>query len=387
MKYKKIIILVPYFYPGYRSGGPSKSVFNLAQKLVENGANVEVITLNKDTNNKLYEHHEISSFLNRNDVTFNVNYVKKINLITIFNLVRTNKDSVWVLNSFFHFNFSIFICSILKVFSLNKLTVYLFPRGEFDTGALSIKYRKKSIYIFMSKLFQIYSNIIALGSTEKELNFIRKSKIKFKDYLIQGNIPSEVLFDNREILKLKKESYSKKRIVFASRITKKKNLDFLLNCLELFEEELILDIYGPVRDNEYWEKCKKIISRFDENIQVNYKGEYDPKNLSEVFNSSHWLILPTLGENFGHIIFESVQHGVPVILTEHVTPWDSLLGKNSLFIPLNQTSWVKSLTIINNIKWIDYNSISNNLIDFSKIYIKNNKSYKLFLNETDNTRP
>ena len=124
----------------------------------------------------------------------------------------------------------------------------------------------------------------------------------------------------------------------------------------------------------------------DTNIHVTYKGEYDPKNLSKIFANAHWFILPTLGENFGHIIFESCQHGVPFIITKDVTPWDSFLGVSSLFLPLEEESWINSLKYVNKMKWDEYQLISNNLIAFSKNYLIKDESFKIFLIEANYTK-
>ena len=48
--------------------------------------------------------------------------------------------------------------------------------------------------------------------------------------------------------------------------------------------------------------------------------------LQEILKDQHILLLPTLNENFGHVIIESFQHGCPVIISDN-TPWRQLKSK------------------------------------------------------------
>jgi glycosyltransferase involved in cell wall biosynthesis len=46
-----------------------------------------------------------------------------------------------------------------------------------------------------------------------------------------------------------------------------------------------------------------------------------------VLADSHFFVLPTLGENFGHAIVEAWQSGIPVVISDR-TPWRGLAQKN-----------------------------------------------------------
>ena len=62
------------------------------------------------------------------------------------------------------------------------------------------------------------------------------------------------------------------------------------------------------------------------NVKVAYNG---PVNHSEVFSvmAKHDLFfLPTLGENFGHVIYEALACGLPVLISDQ-TPWRNLEAK------------------------------------------------------------
>jgi glycosyltransferase involved in cell wall biosynthesis len=86
---------------------------------------------------------------------------------------------------------------------------------------------------------------------------------------------------------------------------------------------LLFDIYGPIKDVNYWEICKNIILDMPANIHVNFKGSIEPIFVQETLQNYHALILPSKGENFGHAIYESLSVGRPVI-TSNYTPWNGL---------------------------------------------------------------
>ncbi len=82
------------------------------------------------------------------------------------------------------------------------------------------------------------------------------------------------------------------------------------------------DIYGPVGDWAYWEKCVEASRKLPAHIQVAYRGVLSSGTM-EGFRKYHFLFLPTLGENFGHVIVEAMDLGCPVIISDR-TPWRGL---------------------------------------------------------------
>ena len=57
-----------------------------------------------------------------------------------------------------------------------------------------------------------------------------------------------------------------------------------------------------------------------ENIKVTYHGEVRPDKVVDVFSKYDIFLFPTKGENYGHVIFESMASGcIPVISDK--TPW------------------------------------------------------------------
>ena len=83
---------------------------------------------------------------------------------------------------------------------------------------------------------------------------------------------------------------------------------------------------------------------------------------------SHCLFHPSKFESFGHVIFESLLNGLPVIISKN-TPWQHLKEKKVGF----------DLSLDEEEKFISYISYFNSCID--KVYIKYRKSSLNYANK------
>ena len=87
--------------------------------------------------------------------------------------------------------------------------------------------------------------------------------------------------------------------------------------------KIIYDIYGPVEEPEYWQKCLDVIKQLHPGITVNHKGLVDHSKLNSILTEYHFLLLLTENENYGHAIVESMVSGCPVIISDR-TPWRNM---------------------------------------------------------------
>ena len=76
-------------------------------------------------------------------------------------------------------------------------------------------------------------------------------------------------------------------------------------------------------DYKYWEECQKRFKELPPNIHYRYCGEVKPEKVVDTFSMYDVFLFPTKGENFGHVIYESLAAGcIPVIA--NTTPWRDL---------------------------------------------------------------
>ena len=88
-------------------------------------------------------------------------------------------------------------------------------------------------------------------------------------------------------------------------------------------------------DHEYWSKCIALITQLPKNVVVTYKKELAFNEVQTTISNYHALFLPTLNENFGHSIVESLLSGCPAIISDQ-TPWDDLEKNNAGKNPAKQ---------------------------------------------------
>lgn len=323
MSKKKVLIFADYYLPGYKAGGPVKSLRMLID-LLSDEFDFYVITRNHD-----FMSSEIYDVPVETPVSMGkaiVYYLPKMQLSFVRDLIKKQKFDILYFNSFFSVPFS-FLPLLL---SKTKAKVILAPRGEFSPGALSIKKAKKKFFIQFAKIGGIYSRVKFHATSEQEINDIRRVMGNNVKIELASNIATAAA---DKIIKVKKENDSLK-IVYLSRITPKKNLLFALQILQkITAGQIQFDIYGPTENAEYWQACQEVILALPKNIQANYKGVILPEEVVTIFSQYHLFFFPTLGENFGHVILESLSAGCPV-LTSDQTPWALEKAECGWAIPL-----------------------------------------------------
>lgn len=343
---KKILIFAPTYLPGIKGGGPIKSIKNIVENLNEE-YNFCIITSDRDVgDSKSYENIETNKLIKHKNSNIiyiapswhSIKIIKKI-------ILEINWDCIY-LNSFFSSIFSIVPLIIAKNIINDKQSIIIAPRGELDEGALELKKFKKRAYILISKLFGMYKHVIWHATCNEENQYI-KAIFKNSEYIhIASNLTDKLEDLNCLEIKRKKES-GKVKIVFLSRISRKKNLRFAIQTLKHLKGDVILDIYGPIEDELYWKECEEEISNLPYNIKVTYKGIIENSKVKEILSQYDLFYLPTYGENYGHSIMESFMSACPVLIS-NTTPWKNLdEQKCGWDIPLSDKN--KFMEILQNI--------------------------------------
>jgi len=199
------------------------------------------------------------------------------------------------------------------------------PRGEFSPGALGLKSFKKRVYITAAKALGLYKGAVWQASSEHEEADIRQWFGNDVRVVIAPDLPP-VINAADEPRAVKEKVRGCLKIIFLSRISRKKNLDGALEMLNGLKGKIQFNIYGPMEDKTYWAKCQKIISGLPENIKVKYCGSITHDKVGAVMREHDIFFFPTLGENFGHVILEALCAGCPVLISDQ-TPWRGLEEK------------------------------------------------------------
>jgi len=374
---KKILITIDWFLPGYKAGGPVSSVANLISHL-KSDFQFYIITRNTDyLENTPYQNITADKWI---DFTLNtkVFYISEKNTTKIYieNLIKeTDFDTIYI-NGIYSYFFSILPLQISKKIRNKKIIVC--ARGMLSEQAFSRKSLKKNIFITLSKFRGFYKNIIFHATNENEKTDILKRLGKKANIYIAPNLPRFI--ENLQ-LKSKLKITNQLNLVSIARISQEKNTKFALQCLQNISiGNIIFDIFGSIYDTNYWSECENVIKSLPENIKVNYRNSINTEKVIETFSNYHFSLMPSVGENFGHSLLESMLAGTPVITSKN-TPWKNLENENIGWdIDLNNEKKFKE--VIENclsFSQAEYNKLSENCFKFAKNIIEDKKTKELYL--------
>lgn len=330
-----VLCITDYFLPGFLGGGPITTLANLRRQL--NGSiRFSIFTRDHDLGvNVAYSGIKSNRWLETPDGPVYYASHTHFGLRGLISILKKGSFDIIYLNSFF----SIF-GSIVPIIGLGiiapKLPVLLAPRGEFSPGALSIKKQKKWIFIKLVRFIGIYKNVFWHASTKLERDDILRVFPEVSDRIFIAADPVNAEIDVMEPY-CHSFDHAKLNIAFVSRITPKKNLDGLIKILSTVSARVQLNIYGPVENDSYWKHCIDLIDVLPENIQVSMHGPVKPQLVRDIFLKHDLFAFPTHGENFGHVIFESLIAGTPVIVSDQ-TPWKADNNGAVTVIPLSDAA-------------------------------------------------
>ena len=313
-----VICVCDYFLPGFKAGGPIRTLSNISPLL--RGA-VEFYYLTRDHDLGCTERYENimpdawasyphGQIFYATRSLFGPQALSKA-------MVDRDVDIIY-LNSFFGFRSSISIVARNRIRSFGR-PILLAPRGEFSPGALSLKGAKKRLFMTFARIFGLYRTIWWHASTEDERRDILRHFPDAAGRIFTAEDPVDMALGT-VVPRGEAKPAGIARLVFVSRISPKKNLDGLLEILKGVKGRVRLCIHGPVEDEAYWRRCQAMIDGLPENISVEYRGELHPDAVSGAFAQGDLFAFPTHGENFGHVIFEALRAGTPVLVSDQ-TPW------------------------------------------------------------------
>lgn len=313
-----VLCVTDYFLPGFKGGGLITTLANMRKQLASEIA-LSVFTRDRDLGaSEPYPHIETNCWIETPDGAVFYATPDAFGPGGLRMALEKRPAHLLYLNSFFSPWSSIFI-QLSRPWIAPGLPILIAPRGEFSAGALSVKFAKKRVFIWFARVFGLYRDVHWHASTDFESRDILR---QFPGSELRIHIaPDPVVADSVEAVpgEIGKQA-NQLNSIFISRITPMKNLDGLLELLAEVHASVNLDVYGPIEDEDYWRKCEKIVSTLPDNIKVQYRGPIAPDEVSNTFARYDLFVFPTQGENFGHVIFEALRAGTPVLLSDR-TPW------------------------------------------------------------------
>lgn len=321
-----VLVPVGVYLPGTEGGGPIRSITNLIERLSET-YEFRVLTSKENIREVgAANRYQTGTWVDIGPCP--VRYLNSVEqqLPYVASIIMQMDVDVIYLNAFFPTPFTLPVLVLKRLGLLANTSVILAPRGQLYEGAFQQKQWKKSVFLMAAKAMGFYDNLVWQATTEEERTQITGEFGELSDIQLAPNLGTLPYTDIEEKSNWATTESGQLNAAFVSRIAPKKNLDGALRLLRRVDGEVTYDIYGPIWDENYWEECQSIIASLPSNVRVNHHGSVPHDEVFEVFSEHALFLFPTHGENFGHVIFEALVSGCPVLVSQS-TPWRGLREK------------------------------------------------------------
>ncbi len=371
-----ILVFSDWYYPGYKAGGPIQSSYNLSV-LLSRHYRVRVVTRITDLNStapypgiqpdtwvELGENHEA---LYASPQRIKASFIRQ--------LIKENKDSIILINGLYSFYFSILPAYYSMLLKVNR--VFISVRGMLHQSALSVKPAKKRIFLSFAKGFGLYARATLLSTSPRETSEIRKilGNVSVKT---APNIPlmPRASYDESRLFRVG----GKTRFLFLGRIAPEKNPVAVVDAFMQIAEPCQLTFCGSGLDRQYAAVFHEKLGKLPPHIEASYIEELPHDRIGDLLDNTDVMIMPSLGENFGHAIFESFVHAVPVIIGNN-TPWTGIEeDKAGVEVdPKNTESITVAIRKFTTMHPVEYSAWRLGAFGLSKTYFEDNNFEDIYL--------
>lgn len=342
-----VLTFVDHYLPAHKAGGPVRSVSNMVASLPAD-FECRIVTRDRDLGDeRAFLGIDVGKWSDVGRARVLYLAPEAVTLRGLSRIAADARPDVVYLNGLFS-RMSLRYLLARRLGLTPRAPVVLAPRGELSPGALRIKSPKKRLFLLTARRSGLFRGVIwhasaAMEKQEIEAALGRGTRIEVARNIVASGSLREPGPGGADGARPAKRVGSA-RFVFVSRISPKKNLEFALRLLGRLSGDVSFEVYGPIEAPEYRERCERVIGALPRNVKVTWRGVLEPERIHEAFFGSHFFVFPTLGENFGHVIYESLMAGCPVVLSD-TTPWADLERAGAGWvIPLDdEAGWASAL--------------------------------------------
>lgn len=349
----KILVSIESYLPGTLGGGPVRALANLIDHLhVEH--EFFIFTRNHDyLEASTYANIETNSWQRRGSVSIYYSDSKHAGA-ALFEQAKSLRPDWIYLNGALPPLTRQFLSSRRRHVSIRKTPVLLAPHGNLAKNALENNRFQKSIWLAYAKIRGLYRGVIWHAASEREAEQIQTcfgGNTQVRIVPMAPGLPAPTL---RSLSSAPcSEPSETLRLVYFGRLSPEKNLPFAFDLLAQFaterpEQPVIYDLYGAGLV-AFERKLHQLAKDLPSTVQVNFHGQFEPEALQARLQGSveshepatsglpaflpspgatsyHALLMPSQTENFSYTVLESLQAGIPALISDQ-TPWRGLEEK------------------------------------------------------------
>jgi glycosyltransferase involved in cell wall biosynthesis len=315
-------------------GGPARSVPLLVKYLNKLGIENKIFSI------QMYE-NEFNDILGSNDIDVVKVKLEGINKIKYSSKLYTeivkeitndtiiHVHTIWTYPAYVGF----------KIAKKYNIPLVVSTRGTMYSWALNQSKFIKNIAMWLFQKDMLKTADVIHITEPNEKKALVDIDIDNDTILIPNGIELYSKFDELDDNILNKINYdrSKRYIMFLGRIVHNKGLHYLIDSYDKLKDkysDVEVLVVGGVEDQGYFDDLDKVDG-------VYFLGTLDGIQKHTIFSISNIFVLPSITENFGMAIAESMSYKIPVITTTG-TPWEEIKD--------NDAGWWLELNLEN----IDY---------------------------------
>jgi glycosyltransferase involved in cell wall biosynthesis len=319
-----ILTLADYYLPGALAGGALRSLANLIATLGDE-FDFRVITRDRDWLSE-ERYANITPGVWQPVGPAKVMYLSpdRIRPTTLRRVISKTPHDVLYLNSLFSRVFTLSVLAHRRLGMIPVKPAVLAPRGQLTPGAMGINSRKKEAFLSAARLAGLYRDIIWQASSADEQREVHEhfdARGGPAHTVIAPDLPTP--WEQLAVIAHRRKTSGSLQAVFISRIAHKKNLLGAIELLRSIGTPTVFDVYGPAEDPEYLRECEAAMATLPPNVRARYAGPLSYEDVASAFARYDLFLFPTLGENYGHVLIESLAAGCPVAVSDR-TPFRDL---------------------------------------------------------------
>jgi glycosyltransferase involved in cell wall biosynthesis len=333
----EVLVLAPQFPPAYLGGGPARTMEAMV-RTCKSPELISVLSVDTDHGQEWPMSVTPNEWNAWNGAKVWYASARGAGLIRGLAAGRRERPRVVYLNSVFHLTFALLPLLLRKVRFWRGAEFVIAPRGEADPGALGVSRRKKCMFLRAAIRLGLYDNVWWHASSSLEAQHIRQLGLPSARILIK---PNESLLPANST-NPQRVPHARARLLYLGRVSRKKRLERLLRALSHVRGDFSLCIAGTVDSASYSGELRQLAAVLGD--RVTWYGAATRDEVFALLDQSDACCFPTAGENFGHVIAESLSRSCPVFI-EDVTPWSEVIrgGGGQLVIPATESEWARRL--------------------------------------------
>lgn len=313
----RVLVFIDWYLPGYKAGGPVRSLANMVDHLRDR-IDFNIVTRNTEyTGTTPYPGVEYDRWTTLPGGE-RVWYASKEGTSRKA-WKRILKEEPWdtiYVNGLYSWWYNILPLWLSRGAKAKRVVAV---RGMLAAGAIRQGALKKLLFLSVARLFDLYRGVLFQATKQDEVDDIRKLLLHRAKVAVAPNLPRMAAAHQAPIGK----EPGALKLVSIARIAPEKNTLLAIESLEATQCRVDFNLYGPVYDRAYWAKCLRAIDELPERVQVTHHGAIPPNEVPGMLAAHHALFMPSAGENFGHTMLEALCTGRPLLISDR-TPWKQL---------------------------------------------------------------